>query len=71
VAIVFELAQLYRLNYALVAEWAGYVDTRLPIDVALLDSVVRTFVGLDAAAQEEALLYLKRLRDERTHHAKR
>jgi transcriptional regulator with XRE-family HTH domain len=68
-AIVFELAQLYRLNYALVAEWAGYVDARLPIDADLLDSVVRTFVGLDAAAQEDALLYLKRLRNERAHHA--
>jgi transcriptional regulator with XRE-family HTH domain len=67
-AIVFELAQLYRLNYALVAEWAGYVDARLPIDAELLDFVVRTFVGLDAAAQEDALLYLKRLRNERKYH---
>lgn len=67
-AIVFELAQLYRLNYALVAEWAGYVDARLPIDADLLDAVVRTFVGLDAAAQEDALLYLKRLRNEHVHH---
>jgi hypothetical protein len=43
------------------------VDARLPIDADLLDRVVRTFVGLDAAAQEEALLYLRQLRNEASH----
>jgi transcriptional regulator with XRE-family HTH domain len=66
-AIVFELAQVYGLNYALVAEWAGYVDSRLPVDADLLDLVVRTFVGLDAGEQERALAYLKGLRDQQAH----
>lgn len=50
--IAFELAQVYGLNYALVAEWAGYVDARLPVDADLLNFVVRTFVSLDAGEQE-------------------
>lgn len=66
-AIVFELAQVYGLNYALVAEWAGYVDARLPVDADLLYFVVRTFVGLDANEQEKALVYLKGLRDRQVH----
>jgi hypothetical protein len=66
---VFELAQVYGLNYALIAEWAGYVDARLPVDANLLDSVVRTFVGLDANEQEKALEYLKGLRDRGAHRA--
>jgi transcriptional regulator with XRE-family HTH domain len=66
-AIVFELARLYRLNYALVAEWAGYLDARLPVDAELLDAVVRLFVDLDATGQDEALRYLEHLRNERAH----
>lgn len=66
-AIVFELAQVYGLNYALVAEWAGYVESRLPVDADLLNFVVRTFVSLDAGEQEKALGYLKGLRDEHNH----
>jgi HTH-type transcriptional regulator, competence development regulator len=65
-AILFELAQTYDLNYGLLAEWAGYIDSELPIDADLLDSVVRLFVGLDASGQENALQYLEQLRGVRT-----
>jgi transcriptional regulator with XRE-family HTH domain len=61
-AILFELAKAYDLNYALLAEWAGYIDANLPVDAGLLDSIVKLFVGLDAASQEDALRYLAHLR---------
>lgn len=61
-AILFELAKAYDLNYALLAEWAGYIDADLPVDAELLDSIVKLFVSLDATSQEEALRYLERLR---------
>jgi transcriptional regulator with XRE-family HTH domain len=64
-SIVFELAQLYRLNYALLAKWAGYVDARVPVDDHLLDAFVRLFASLDPPGQQEALRELERLRDER------
>ncbi len=64
-ALVFELAQLYGLNYGLVAQWAGYVDDRMPVTESLLEAVVRAFVGLDPESQSEALRHLQDLRQQR------
>jgi transcriptional regulator with XRE-family HTH domain len=61
-ALLFELAKAYELNYGLLAQWAGYVDANLPVDAELLDSFVKLFVGLDAAAQAAAFSYLEQLR---------
>lgn len=68
VAILMELAELYELDYRLVAEWAGYLDRDAPrVSGNLAGIVLRLFVELDPTAQHEALSYLERLRNGRHH----
>jgi HTH-type transcriptional regulator, competence development regulator len=63
VAILMELAELYELDYRLVAEWAGYLDplARRPSS-RLAGMALRLFVDLGPAAQHAALEYLDQLR---------
>ncbi|MDA8266695.1 MAG: helix-turn-helix transcriptional regulator [Actinomycetota bacterium] len=65
-SVLMELAELYELNYTLIAEWAGYLDSsasRTRRDLAGL--ALRLFVDLDPLAQQEALDYLECLRNRR------
>jgi transcriptional regulator with XRE-family HTH domain len=65
VAILMELAELYELDYRLIAEWAGYLDPNSPrASSRLAGMVLRLFVELDPAAQHDALTYLERLRNQ-------
>lgn len=64
-AIIMNLAELYGLNYDLVAEWSGYLQrggTRG--SGALAGMALRLFVELDPVAQREALDYLEQLRNQ-------
>jgi transcriptional regulator with XRE-family HTH domain len=61
-AIVFELASLYHLDFALLAQWAGYVGEGREVAPGLLESLVRAFSELDPPAQAEALKLLEELR---------
>ena len=66
--MLMELAELYELDYRLVAEWAGYLGPRAPrVSSNLAGMVLRLFVELDAPAQHEALAYLERLRNDHLH----
>jgi len=68
VAILMELAELYGLDYRLVAEWAGYLDARAArASNSLAGMALRLFVDLDPVDQHDALTYLERLRNERNH----
>lgn len=63
-SVLMGLAELYELNYTLIAEWAGYLDAsanRTRGDLAGL--ALRLFVDLDPLAQQEALDYLEFLRN--------
>jgi len=63
-AILMDLAELYALNYRLVAEWAGYIDPKSSRTSSQLTGMaLRLFVELDPAAQREALDVLERLRN--------
>lgn len=65
-AILMNLAELYGLNYELVAEWSGYLEPEGPRgSSALAGMALRLFVELDPVAQREALHYLERLRNQR------
>jgi transcriptional regulator with XRE-family HTH domain len=64
-AIVFELASTYELDFALLAEWAGYLGTRREAAAGLLDALVRAFAELDPTGQAEAVEFVERLRAER------
>jgi hypothetical protein len=62
------LAELYGLNYELVAEWSGYLGAEGPRgSTALAGMALRLFVELDPVAQREALEYLEKLRNQTVH----
>lgn len=62
-----DLAELYDLNYRLIAEWAGYLDPGAArTSTQLAGLALRMFVELDPVAQREALEYIERLRNEST-----
>ncbi len=68
VSILMELAELYELDYRLVAEWAGYLDPHAPrVSSTLAGMALRLFVELDPTAQHDALDYLERLRNQGEH----
>jgi transcriptional regulator with XRE-family HTH domain len=63
-SILIELADLYGLNYRLLVEWAGYIDSHAGrTSSSLTGLALRLFVELDPVAQREALAELERLRD--------
>jgi len=65
-SILMNLAELYGLNYELIAEWSGYLDADGPrSSSALAGMALRLFVELDPIAQSQALEYLEKLRNER------
>jgi len=67
-AILMDLAELYALNYKLVAEWAGYLDASATRTSGQLTGLaLRLFVELDPVAQRDALDYLERLRNRSAH----
>ena len=67
-AILMNLAELYGLNYELVAEWSGYLETEGPRgSSALAGMALRLFVELDPVTQSQALEYLEKLRNETVH----
>lgn len=67
-SILMKLAELYELNYELVAEWSGYLDVDGPrSSTALAGMALRLFVALDPIAQGQALAYLEKLRNEAVH----
>jgi transcriptional regulator with XRE-family HTH domain len=62
--VLMALAELYGLNYTLIAEWAGYLD--VPDNRGggqLAGMALRLFVELDPVTQREALDYLEALRN--------
>jgi transcriptional regulator with XRE-family HTH domain len=64
IALLMDLAELYQLDYRLVAEWAGYLDRAAPRTTSsgLAGMALRLFVDLDPAQQHDALRYLEVLR---------
>jgi hypothetical protein len=63
-----KLAELYDLNYELIAEWSGYLEPEGPRSSRGLAGIALSlFVELDPVAQRQALEYLERLRNEGTH----
>src|ERR1700722_9253998 len=69
-AILMSLAELYGLNYELVAQWSGYLDPEGPrSSSALAGLALRMFVELDPVAQGEALRLLEELRNQSVHRA--
>jgi transcriptional regulator with XRE-family HTH domain len=66
-AILMDLAELYGLNYRLIAEWAGYLDPGAARTSSHLAGLaLRMFVALDPIAQRDALEYIERLRNQST-----
>jgi transcriptional regulator with XRE-family HTH domain len=64
VAILMELAELYDLNYTLLAEWAGYLGPGARrTSSALVGMALRLFVELDPVGQSTALEYMEQLRN--------
>ena len=62
------LAELYALNYELIAEWSGYLEAEGPRgSSALAGMALRLFVDLDPVAQGQALEDLEKLRNETAH----
>lgn len=61
-AIVYELASTYRLDFALLAEWAGYLGDRREASAGLLEALVRAFADLDPAGQAQAVAFVEDLR---------
>ena len=61
-AIVMNLAELYGLNYELIAEWSGYLSAEgTRGSAAMAGMALRLFVELDVVAQSQAcLLYTSR-----------
>jgi len=67
-AILMKLAELYGLNYELVAEWSGYLDTEgSQSSRGLAGMALRLFVELDPVAQSQALEYMEKLRNQTAH----
>lgn len=67
-AILMNLAELYNLNYGLIAEWSGYLNSlSLRSSSGLAGMALRLFVELDSLAQRDALSYLEKLRNERPY----
>ena len=67
-AILMNLAELYSLNYELIAEWSGYLNSLSSRSSSgLAGMALRLFVELDSVAQRDALSYLENLRNERLH----
>jgi len=67
IALLMDLAELYELNYRLVAEWAGYLDESAPraTSSGLAGLALRLFVDLAPAEQHDALRFLEKLRADR------
>jgi transcriptional regulator with XRE-family HTH domain len=63
IALLMELAELYHLDYRLVAEWGGYLDRAAARSTSreFAGLALRLFVSLDAAQQHEALHFLEAL----------
>jgi transcriptional regulator with XRE-family HTH domain len=60
-AIIFELTSAYGLDFALLAEWAGYLGKRHDSSSGMLEALVREFVNLDPVKQAEALAFVEEL----------
>jgi transcriptional regulator with XRE-family HTH domain len=61
-ALLLQLAELYRLDYQLVAEWAGYLGRSA--SGSLAGTALRLFVDLDIGQQGEVLRHIEKLRDQ-------
>lgn len=70
--ILLKLAELYVLDYALLAKWTGYLDARTSGDSgALINAAMRVFADLRPEQQIEALEFIEALRHNRSarkHH---
>lgn len=64
--LLMELAELYQLNFQLIAEWAGHLDESSPKTSNLAGLALRLFVDLDTPQQHEALRYMEILRSQRS-----
>ncbi|NKB90538.1 MAG: helix-turn-helix domain-containing protein [Acidobacteria bacterium] len=62
-SIVLELASFYRLDFALLADWAGYLGQRREAASGMLDALVGAFAELNPADQAQAVKYVERLRN--------
>jgi transcriptional regulator with XRE-family HTH domain len=66
-SVLMGLAELYDLNYGLIAEWAGYLEESSSRGAGSLAGLaLRLFVDLDPVAQRDALEYLESLRNRRS-----
>ena len=61
-AIVFELASTYGLDFALLAEWAGYLGDGPENAAGMVQALIQTFLNLDAVGQAEVLAFAEALR---------
>src|SRR5690349_16761592 len=52
-AIVFELASTYELDFALLADWAGYLDHRSETAAGMLQALLSEFFKLDPVKQAQ------------------
>lgn len=67
-AILMNLAELYGLNYELMAEWSGYLEAKgVRGSTALAGMALRLFVELDPLAQRQALEHMEMLRNQSAH----
>lgn len=67
-AILMNLAELYGLNYELVVEWSGYLETNdNRASTTLAGMALRLFVELNPVAQKEALEHMELLRNQSVH----
>lgn len=62
--LLMELAELYQLNFQLIAEWSGHLDESSPRASNLAGLALRLFVDLDTTQQHEALRYMEILRSQ-------
>lgn len=63
-AIIFELASTYGLDFALLAEWAGYLGKGHDSSSGMLDALVRAFANLDSVRQAEVLAFIEALKEQ-------
>jgi len=63
--ILWELCELYMLDYARLAEWSGYVDRGASPDSGIVAQALRVLSKLERQDQIEALRYLESLERER------